>query len=120
MKQLDCTDDAVSLRDAVHSLGREPAAVLQNGRPVAVLLPVEGADLETVALSLNPQFLAILARSAARQTAEGGVSGEEMRSRLAADASPPEKVKRNGRPRDPKRAPSPKKSKDFPRQTPLQ
>jgi PHD/YefM family antitoxin component YafN of YafNO toxin-antitoxin module len=120
MKHLNLTDNAVSLRDAVHSLGHEPAAVLQDGRPVAVLLPVEGADMETVALSLNPQFLAILARSTARQSAEGGVSGEEMRRRLAVDASPPEKAKRNGRRRDSKRTPSPKKPKGFSKQTPLQ
>ena len=75
--------------------------MLHNGRPVAVLLPVEGADLETVSLSLNPQFLAILERSRARQIAEGGVSAEEMRRRLAADSVQPAKpAKGNDRKRN--------------------
>jgi hypothetical protein len=98
VKQLEVTEGLPFLK-AVHSLGAEPTAILHNGRPVAVLLPVEGADLETVAMSLNAQFRAILERSAARQLAEGGVSAEEMRRRLAAEPSFPAKVKRNGRQR---------------------
>lgn len=42
-------------------------------------------DEETVALANNPQFLAILERSRARQKAEGGISLEEMRRRLGLD-----------------------------------
>jgi hypothetical protein len=87
VKALDVVKDAVSLRKAVEELAGQPAAVLYDGRPVAVLLPVDGSDLETVSLSLNPQFLAILERSRARQIAEGGVSAEEMQRRLAADLS---------------------------------
>ncbi|GFP20502.1 hypothetical protein HKBW3S03_02005, partial [Candidatus Hakubella thermalkaliphila] len=40
------------------------------------------ADMETVSLSTNPQFLALIERSRARQQAEGGISSEEMRRRL--------------------------------------
>ena len=102
MKQLDVTDDAVSLRDAVHSLDREPAAVLQNGRPIAVLLPVEGADLETVALKPESAVSRDPGPIRGPATAEGGVSGEEMRR-----ASPPGFAAGKGqtqrRPRKPRR-----------------
>ena len=102
MKQLEVTQKLVSLLEAVHSLGHEPTAVLQNGRPVAVLLPVEGADLETVALSLNPQFLRSWNAPGTRRLAEGGVSSEEMRRRLDSGASAHRKAKGDGRKAAPK------------------
>jgi len=49
---------------------------------VAALVGVENMDLETASLSTNPQFLALIERSRARQEAEGGISSEEMRERL--------------------------------------
>jgi hypothetical protein len=99
VKRIYVARGAASLADAIASLKGEPAAVLRDGRPVAVLLPVEGADLETVSLSLNPQFLAILERSRDRQRAEGGVSEEEMRRRLAADPAAAKRGKGVRKPR---------------------
>ena len=97
MKQLEVGDSCMSLLEAVQSISLEPTAILQNGRPIAVLLPVEGADLETLALTMNPQFLAILERSRNRQLAEGGVSTEEMRRRLEVDDAASRKAKSDGR-----------------------
>jgi hypothetical protein len=97
MKTIDVSRNAASLAEAVTGLGREPTAVLKDGRPVAVLLPVEGADLETLSLSLNAQFLAILEKSKQRHLAEGGVSGDEMRRRLGAEAPSASRAKGNGR-----------------------
>jgi antitoxin (DNA-binding transcriptional repressor) of toxin-antitoxin stability system len=54
-----------------------------DGDPIAALVAVEKADLETLSLSTNPQFLALIERSRARQRAEGGISSEEMRRRLS-------------------------------------
>ena len=45
--------------------------------------PIENADRETVALSGHPAFLALIERSRARHISEGGISGKEMRRRLA-------------------------------------
>ena len=42
----------------------------------------ENADLETVSLSTNPAFLALIERSRARHQAEGGLSSTEVRQRL--------------------------------------
>jgi hypothetical protein len=42
----------------------------------------KGADIETVSLSNNPKFIALIERSRARQKSEGGVSSEAMRRRL--------------------------------------
>jgi len=51
--------------------------VTNQGRPVAALVPIENADLETVSLSTNRQFLDLIEWSRARIRAEGGISSEE-------------------------------------------
>jgi hypothetical protein len=50
-----------------------------DGKPVAVLLPVWDADVETVSLSFNPKFLAIMEESRRSFDREGGISSEEIR-----------------------------------------
>ena len=61
---------------------KEPVIVTSKGKPIAALVSIENADLETVSLSTNPKFLELIERSRARQRAEGGISSEEMRRRL--------------------------------------
>ena len=60
-----------------------PIVVTNEGKPVAVVVAVENADLETIALSTNPQFLALIGRSRARHKAEGGISSKEIRKLIA-------------------------------------
>jgi len=96
--------ESLSLLEAVRSLGTQPTAILQNGRPVAVLLPTQGADLETIAVSLSPQFHEIMERSAIRLHTEGGISSDEMRRRLGIVDPSGQKAKRNGRKPAPKRS----------------
>ena len=63
-----------------------PAAKVEivtvKGKPTAALVSIENADLETISLSTNPEFIALIERSRTRQKAEGGFSGAEMRRRL--------------------------------------
>jgi antitoxin (DNA-binding transcriptional repressor) of toxin-antitoxin stability system len=56
--------------------------VTSDGNPVAALVPIENADLETVALSTNPAFIALVERSRSRVRTEGGISSEDMRKRF--------------------------------------
>jgi prevent-host-death family protein len=83
---LEITAVSPGLAQAVETMKGEPLVLTKGGRPVAVLLPAAGADLQTVALSLSPQFRAILEESARRQQAEGGISPHEMRRRLGVEA----------------------------------
>ena len=48
----------------------------------AALVAIENTDMETVALSTNPRFMALIERSRTRQKAEGGISSAELRRRL--------------------------------------
>ncbi len=64
-------------------IGNGPVVVTDHGKPVAVLVSIENADLETVALSTNRRFIELIERSRARVRAEGGISSEEMRRRFS-------------------------------------
>ena len=82
MKTLEVAQATAPLADYAGDVKNEPLILTINGKPIAALIPLENADLETVALSTHPQFLALIERSRARQRTEGGISGEEMRRRL--------------------------------------
>jgi hypothetical protein len=96
MRSLDINEPAPPLGELARSLGDEALVLTDGGRPLAVLLPVEGADMETIALSLSARFQAILERSARRQHEEGGIPAEEMRTRVGAEARPRRQGRRAG------------------------
>jgi len=79
----------IEIGDARESLGQYvghgedlPIIVTDHGRPIAALLPVPNADIETVSLSTNSKFLSLIERSRERHEREGGISSVEMRRRL--------------------------------------
>jgi antitoxin (DNA-binding transcriptional repressor) of toxin-antitoxin stability system len=82
VKTLEMVEATAPLAEYARDVRKEPVILTIGGRPVAALVPIENADLETVALSTHPQFLALIERSRARQKAEGGISSTEMRRRL--------------------------------------
>ena len=82
MKVIEIAQATSSLAEYVQELAKEPVIVAKNGKPVAALVALKNADLETVSLSTNPEFLAIIEESRARQQAEGGTSSKEMRRKF--------------------------------------
>jgi hypothetical protein len=57
-----------------------------HGRVVATVVPGDEGDAESMLLSINPKFGAILERSRARLESEGGLSSAEVRKRLGIPA----------------------------------
>ena len=82
VKRIELDEATAPLAEYARDAGSEALVLTVNGKPVAALVPIENADLETVTLSTHPWFLALIERSRARQNAEGGISPEEMRRRL--------------------------------------
>jgi len=82
MKTLEMAKATAPLAEYARDVNKEPVILTVRGKPVAALVSVENADVETVTLSTHPQFIALIERSRARQKAEGGISSEEMRRRL--------------------------------------
>jgi len=82
MKIIEMSEARSSLPTYANQLAEEPVILTINGKLGAALVALDNADLETVPLSANPEFLALIERSRARQEAEAGISSEEMRRRL--------------------------------------
>jgi prevent-host-death family protein len=82
MKVIEQAEAKAALADYTVDIAQEPVIVTVNGKPVAALVAIENADLETVSLSTNPAFLALIERSRTRHRTEGGLSGAEVRRRL--------------------------------------
>ena len=82
MKVIDKANATATLAEYTAEIASGAVIVTSEGRPVAALVPIENADLETVLLSTNREFLELIERSRARAHAEGGVAGEEMRRRF--------------------------------------
>ena len=82
MKIVEKHDATRTLADYAEEIESGLVVVTEDGQPVAALVPIENADLETVALGASQQFQELIQRSRVRVQQEGGVSGEDMRKRL--------------------------------------
>ncbi|RKZ47095.1 MAG: hypothetical protein DRR08_32680 [Candidatus Parabeggiatoa sp. nov. 2] len=79
IKVLKKTDANASLSDYVEKIEDILVVITADEKPVAVLMPVENIDLETLSMSTNSQFLEIIERSRRRDKTQGRVSSEEVR-----------------------------------------
>jgi len=82
MKTLDMSKAKAPLMDYAREVDREPVILTVKGKPVAALISIENADMETATLSTHPKFLDIIARARSNLKSQGGISGDEMRHRL--------------------------------------
>lgn len=82
MKKLDMGEATAPLSEYARQVNEEPLIITIAGKPVAALVPIENADLETVTLSTHPKFLALIERSRTRHKTAGGISSADMRRRL--------------------------------------
>jgi len=87
MKIIELTEATETLATYASAVAQEPVIITVAGQPIAALMAIENADLETVSLSTNPAFLALIERSRARHQAEGGLSSTEVRQRLGLNKS---------------------------------
>jgi len=82
MKTIELGEATSPLADYIPGVRWEPLVITEDGSPKAVILPLDNTDLEDVALSTNPEFIALIERSRSRCRLEGGLSADEMRRRV--------------------------------------
>lgn len=82
MKTIEFAKATLPLSDYTKKVKKEPFIITKEGKPVAALVSITNADIETVSLSSHPKFIALIERSREKQKAEGGISTEEMRLRF--------------------------------------
>ncbi len=78
VRTVDIGDATQTLAEYARQLDAGPIVVTSGGQPLAAVVPMEDADLETVSLSMDPQFMEIIRRSRARGEREGGVAADEV------------------------------------------
>jgi len=85
MKTIELSEIS-ALAPHVQPGSHEPVIVTQNGQTLAAILPADEQGVESLLLSINPQFQAVLERSQRRLESEGGLSSAEVRGRLGLPA----------------------------------
>ena len=85
MKTVDMDDAHQSLAGSAREARTQPVVVTENGTPVAVVLAIENAGLETISLSTNSRFQELIAHSRSQVRDQGGLSAEEVRRQLGLD-----------------------------------
>jgi len=79
MKVLHKKEANYRLSDYVDGIEDILVIVTADEKPIAVLMPVEDIDLETLSLGTNSQFVEMIERSRRRDETEGRVSSEAVR-----------------------------------------
>ena len=85
MKKMDINEAVKPLAAYARQARQGPLIVTRRGKPLAAVVSLEGMDAESLAVSTDPGFLALLKRSRAAFKKKGGISVEEMRKRLGID-----------------------------------
>jgi antitoxin (DNA-binding transcriptional repressor) of toxin-antitoxin stability system len=81
MKTLDLSAVA-ALVPHLQSDAQEAVFLTKDGHTVAAVVPADDDNVESLLLSVNPQFQAILERSQKRLESEGGLFTDEVRQCL--------------------------------------
>ncbi len=57
IRAVEISEAVQSLAEYAQQISAGPVVVTKGGQPVAVVVSVENADMESISLSLNPEFL---------------------------------------------------------------
>lgn len=86
MKTLELRKAGGSVATYVGDAKKGPVIFTVKGDPVAALVRVTNADLETLSLGSNRKFLRMIARSRTAWKTKAGLSAREVRRRLSQPA----------------------------------
>jgi prevent-host-death family protein len=82
MKTIELAQATKPLAEYAQTVSEGPVVLTVGGKPVAALVSIDDTDLETISLSTNPDFIALINDARRRRQREGGLSIEEVRQRL--------------------------------------
>jgi prevent-host-death family protein len=79
MKSLEMMEATGDLASYAAQVRREPMVVTNHGKPVMALMSIENADMESVNLSTDKRFIALIERSRALYKPGTGISLAEIK-----------------------------------------
>jgi hypothetical protein len=92
MKPIDLSEVS-ALVPLLNRESGEPVILTQGGQAVGAVFPANEEDVESLLLSTNAQFQAILERSQQRFELEGGIAGTDVRRQLGLPTAKEEREK---------------------------
>ena len=78
VRTVDIADAIQTLAEYARQLDGGRIVVTSGGQLLAAVVLMDDADLETVSLSMDPQFMEIIRHSRTRGEREGGVAADEV------------------------------------------
>lgn len=91
MKTLELKNASRALADYATNLGSESIVITSNKKPVAVLVSLQGAQRESLPLSLNPAFMKIIRRARAEVKRGEVYSLKQVKQEMLAETDRPGK-----------------------------
>jgi len=85
MKTIDLSDATAPLAEYVKQMDGDPLMIMHKGVALAVLAPAGNDDYESVQMSTNPEFIALLEQSRKSIREGRSFSGEEARKLFLGD-----------------------------------
>jgi PHD/YefM family antitoxin component YafN of YafNO toxin-antitoxin module len=85
MKTINLSDATAPLAEYVKQMEGEPITIMHKGVALAVLAPAGNDDYESVQMSTNPAFIALLEKSRKSIREGRSFSGEEARKLFLED-----------------------------------
>src|SRR5688572_16594422 len=82
MKLLELSLATDSLETYARQLDVEPLILTEDGSPIAALMPIGEADMDTASLADNPKFMAIIEQARAQRRSGLGMSTEQVKRAL--------------------------------------
>lgn len=79
---IDITEANHPLSEYIQHIETEPTVVMRDGKPVAVLVSIDDVDIESLSLSTNPQFVAIIEQARATHKPGTGMNSDDVRKQL--------------------------------------
>ncbi len=86
MKKIEIAEATKPLSQYARELQEEPLVLTEGGRAIAALLPIDDADVESMALSLNPKFQALIEHAREEYRSGASLSADEVRRELGLPA----------------------------------
>jgi antitoxin (DNA-binding transcriptional repressor) of toxin-antitoxin stability system len=90
MKTVEVARATVTLGESAEALAGEPVVVTRDGVPFAPLMPIEEADLDSVALGRQAKFWTVIEQARAQHRAGTSLSAEAVRRELGLVDDPTE------------------------------
>ena len=82
MKKIDVIQATNSLEQYARELEQEPLVLTEGGHAIAALMPINDADLESMALSLSPKFQAVIEHAREEYRSGASLSADDVRREL--------------------------------------